>query len=49
MGVRKLKPTTPGQRFKVVNDFASLTTGNNPEKSLIAKKGNQVDVTTQEK
>ena len=21
MGVRKLKPTTPGQRFKVVNDF----------------------------
>ena len=39
MGVRKLKPTTPGQRFKVVNDFASLTTGNNPEKSLIAKKG----------
>ena len=39
MGVRKLKPTTPGQRFKVVNDFGALTTGNNPEKSLIAKKG----------
>ena len=39
MGVRKLKPTTPGQRFKVVNDFDALTTGNNPEKSLIAKKG----------
>ena len=38
MGVRKLKPTTPGQRFKVVNDFDVLTTGNNPEKSLIAKK-----------
>ena len=39
MGVRKLKPTTPGQRFKVVNDFDALTTGNNPEKSLISKKG----------
>ena len=39
MGVRKLKPTTPGQRFKVVNDFNTLTTGNNPEKSLITKKG----------
>ena len=38
MGVRKLKPTTPGQRFKVVNDFDILTTGNNPEKSLISKK-----------
>ena len=38
MGVRKLKPTTPGQRFKVVNDFEHLTTGNNPEKSLILKK-----------
>ena len=38
MGVRKLKPTTPGQRFKVVNDFNSLTTGNNPEKSLLLKK-----------
>ena len=36
MGVRKLKPTTPGQRFKVVNDFDILTTGNNPEKSLIS-------------
>lgn len=38
MGLRKLKPTTPGQRFKVVNDFENLTTGNNPEKSLILKK-----------
>lgn len=38
MGVRKLKPTTPGQRFKVANDFEALTTGNSPEKSLIAKK-----------
>ncbi len=38
MGVRKLKPTTPGQRFKVANDFEALTTGNSPEKSLLAKK-----------
>lgn len=38
MGVRKLKPTTPGQRFMVKNDFEALTTGNNPEKSLILKK-----------
>jgi large subunit ribosomal protein L2 len=38
MGVRKLKPTTPGQRFMVLNDFEALTTGNNPEKSLIQKK-----------
>ena len=38
MGLRKLKPTTPGQRFKVVNDFEQLTTGNNPVKSLVLKK-----------
>ena len=38
MGLRKLKPTTPGQRFKVVNDFEQLTTGNKPVKSLILKK-----------
>ena len=31
MGVRKLKPTTPGQRFKVVNDFDALTTKNIPQ------------------
>ena len=37
MGVRKLKPMTPGQRFKVVNDFASITTGK-PEKSLLTPK-----------
>jgi len=33
MGVRKLKPVTPGQRFKVVSDFDTLT-GSKPEKSL---------------
>lgn len=35
MSVRKLKPTTPGQRFKVVNDFDMITT-DRPEKSLLA-------------
>jgi len=37
MGVRKLKPITPGQRFKVVNDFDAVTT-DAPEKSLLAPK-----------
>lgn len=37
MGVKKLKPVTPGQRFKVVSDFA-LITKSEPEKSLVAKK-----------
>jgi large subunit ribosomal protein L2 len=33
MGVRKLKPTTPGSRGKVISDFATITKGT-PEKSL---------------
>lgn len=35
MSVRKLKPITPGQRFKVVNGFDAITT-DTPEKSLLA-------------
>ncbi len=35
MSVRKLKPTTPGQRFRVVNGFDAVTT-DKPEKSLLA-------------
>ena len=35
MSVRKLKPITPGQRFRVVNGFDTITT-DKPEKSLIA-------------
>ena len=35
MGLRKLKPTTPGQRFKVAIDFDVVTT-DKPEKSLLA-------------
>ena len=41
MSVRKLKPITPGQRFRVVNNFEEITT-NKPEKSLtvgISKSG----------
>lgn len=34
MGVIKLKPTTPGQRFRVAPTFEELTTGT-PEKSLL--------------
>ena len=37
MSVRKLKPITPGQRFRVVNSFDTITT-DKPERSLIAPK-----------
>ncbi len=34
MGLRRIKPTTPSQRFKVANTFEEITT-NQPEKSLL--------------
>ena len=34
MPVRKLKPVTPSQRFRVVNGFDAITT-DKPEKSLL--------------
>ena len=34
MSVRKLKPISPGQRFRVVNEFDTITT-DKPEKSLL--------------
>ena len=37
MPVKKLKPTTPGSRFTVLNDFGTLT-GSTPEKSLMKGK-----------
>ena len=37
MGLKKLKPNTPGQRHKVADTFDDVTKGS-PEKSLIAKK-----------
>ena len=37
MGIRKLKPTTPGQRFMSVSDFAEVTKSK-PEKALTRGK-----------
>ncbi len=37
MSVRKLKPITPGQRFKVINNFEEITAAK-PEKSLVSGK-----------
>jgi len=34
MAVKRLNPTTPGQRFHIANSFAEITT-DKPEKSLI--------------
>lgn len=38
MPVKRLKPKTPGQRFRVVNGFDAITKGADPEKSLLAKR-----------
>lgn len=37
MALRKFKPTTPGQRFKILGTFDDITTAT-PEKSLLAPK-----------
>jgi large subunit ribosomal protein L2 len=37
MGIKKLKPTSPGRRFQTVSDFDTITTST-PEKSLLAPK-----------
>ncbi len=34
MALKKFKPTTPGQRFKVISAFDEITTSK-PEKSLL--------------
>ena len=34
MGIRKLKPTTPGQRHKIIGAFDKITKST-PEKSLV--------------
>ena len=39
MGLKKLRPLTPGQRFKLVNDFAEITESK-PEKSLVVSSKN---------
>ncbi len=38
MGIRRYKPTTAGRRGASVSDFADLTKGAKPEKSLLAPK-----------
>lgn len=38
MGIRRYKPTTPGRRGASVSDFAELTPGVKPEKTLLAPK-----------
>lgn len=38
MGIRRYKPTTPGRRLASVLDFAELTPGAKPEKSLLRPK-----------
>jgi len=38
MGLRRYKPTTPGRRGASVSDFAELTRGAKPEKSLLTPK-----------
>jgi large subunit ribosomal protein L2 len=37
MGVKKLKPTSPGRRFQTVSDFETITKSK-PERSLLAKQ-----------
>ena len=37
MGIRKLKPTSPGQRHKVIGAFDKIT-ASTPEKSLVVGK-----------
>jgi large subunit ribosomal protein L2 len=34
MGLKRLRPVTPGQRFRIANDFSEITT-DKPEKSLL--------------
>ena len=36
MSVRKLKPISPGQRFRVVNGFDTITT-DKPEKACLSQ------------
>ena len=37
MGIRKLKPTTPGQRHRIIGTFSEIT-ADVPEKSLVVGK-----------
>ena len=35
MGIKKIRPITPGQRFRIAPTFDELSQGNKPEKSLL--------------
>ena len=48
MSVRKLKPITPAQRFRIVNGFDDIT-NSKPEKSLLEPKKEQADEIIKEK
>lgn len=54
MGIRKMKPTSPGVRFKTVSDFSDITKST-PEKSLVttqkrtAGRNNNGRITTRHK
>ncbi|MGI2299043.1 50S ribosomal protein L2 [Candidatus Cardinium hertigii] len=37
MPLKKLNPTTPGQRFRIAPDFSTVLTARKPEKSLLVK------------
>lgn len=37
MPLKKLNPTTPGQRFRIAPDFSTVITSRKPEKSLLVK------------
>lgn len=37
MPLKKLNPTTPGQRFRIASDFSTIITKRKPEKSLLVK------------
>ncbi len=45
MAVRKFKPTTPGQRHKIIGTFEEIT-ASVPEKSLVTENAYQEVVTT---
>ena len=48
MSVRKLKPITPAQRFRIVNGFDDITSSS-PEKSLLEPKKRTGDEIIKEK
>ena len=45
MAVRKFKPTTPGQRHKIIGTYEEIT-ARVPEKSLVFESAQQVVATT---